>query len=307
MPTHPVLPRRLAFAGLTGVAAALLCLLPAGPASADRFSIGFGYSSGGYRHGYGNYLAVSYGKGFGRGYRRPYSGFYRPYYRPYRYGGFGCVTPYRRSYASSFYYGGSNLGVGLRYSSYTPLYRPTTAYVVEAPRVVTERTVVVREPAGVEVVEATDRTSSRAQPAPPANRASPFPDSQTSQQSAVALDALALGEFQTAREAYAKAMALAPDVPSYKVGFGLAAALQGDLRTARFAFERAVRQGGASDFDTFFVEGAAREDLQALVGSMDERQTHRVVLAGLKKLAAANPLPTAAYQSTDKTTPADEL
>lgn len=270
-----------------------LTLLPAPTASADRFSIGFGFSTGGFKHGYGRgYSRFGYGAGF-------------PYYPRYGFGRYGCGYRYGfgPSYRSSVFYGGSNVGVGLSFRGYYPAYRPTTAYVVQAPPIVTERTVVVREPAG----QATGTATEPATTASVANRTSPFPDTQGSRQIAVALDALALGEYATAREAYARAMAASPGVPSYKIGFGLAAALQGDLRTARFAFERAVRQGGADDFNTFLVEGAAVEDLHALMGSLDASSTNRVVMAGLKKLASANPMPARAYQSGKTETPADEL
>ncbi|MEM9790678.1 MAG: hypothetical protein AAF842_09765 [Planctomycetota bacterium] len=288
---HPARPGlRAAAARLTmlGLAAAAIAVLPAPAASADRFSIGFGFSSGGYKYGHGRSF---YRFGYGVGY---------PVYPRYRYGGFGCGYGYGfgPSYRSGVYYGGSNLGVGLSYRGYYPSYRPNTAYVVQAP-VVTERTVVVREPA--------DPAPATASPPPAPSVTSPFPDTQNSQQVAVAQDALALGEYATARQAYARAMAASPGVEAYKIGFGLAAALQGDLRTARFAFERAVRQGGANDFNTFLIEGAAVEDLHALIGSLDATSTNRVALSGLKKLAAANPLPARAYQSGNPATSADQL
>ncbi|MEM9251784.1 MAG: hypothetical protein AAGB29_05490 [Planctomycetota bacterium] len=294
-PRRPIASALAARMAAIGLAVAALAVLPAPSASADRFSIGFGYSSGGYKYGHGRHYRGGYGNWI---YQPGFSRYGR--YGRYGCGGYGYGLGYGYpGYRSSVFYGGSNFGVGLSYRGYYPAYRPRTAYVVQAPPVVTERTVVVREPAAA-TVETVNNTAAAI------NRDTPFGDTQRSKQVAVALDALALGEYATARQAYAKAMAASPGVESYKIGFGLAAALGGDLRTARFAFERAIRQGGADEFNTFLVEGAAVEDLHALVGSMGA-DTNRVVAAGLKKLAAANPLPAGAYQLGKTDTPTADL
>jgi len=288
-------------AGLTGFAALVsgltltVGLFAAGPVVADSFSIGFGYSS--------------HGKHFGHDYKyrghHRYSHFRHGYtaWRGYGYDRFGCgVGPFSRS---SVFYRGSNVGVGLSYrTGYYRSYRPS-AYIIESPRVVEQRTVIVREPeAAAQPAAVEDRRS-----AGPAetdvyrDRVNPFPEPRGDRQAEAGLDGLAVGEYENAREGFAEAMAASPSVAEHKIGYGLAAALAGDLRAAGFAFERAVRQGGATAFQTFPVEGAAREDLHALVRSTDMDTAGDVTRAGLKKLAAANPLPAATYEEENEASP----
>ncbi|MEO0586410.1 MAG: hypothetical protein AAF078_02110 [Planctomycetota bacterium] len=103
--------------------------------------------------------------------------------------------------------------------------------------------------------------------------------------------ALALGEYQAARDAYAQASAMNPTHPEPKIGFGVAAALDGDLRRARLAFERAFRLDGPAAFDRFMVPGNANADLHALITDPQIDHAPGFVRNALKKLAEANPQP----------------
>jgi hypothetical protein len=271
-------------AGLIGASTVLVAALTAAPARADSLSIGFGYTT----HGHRTHAYHGYGYGLRHVYARPFGHRYVGY-------GYGCRTrPWHRS---SVFYHGSNLGLGLSYrTGYFPSYPSSTTYFIESPRVVTQRHVVR------EVQRDRPADDRRAEPAaqpdlePYRQRASPFPQTRGGDRAEAGLDGLAIGEYATAQTAFAQAMANSPSVAEHKIGYGVAAALAGDLRKAGFAFERAVRQGGADAFDRFPLEGAALQDLHAWLDTPQVRDASSVVRVALKKLAAANPLPSASYE-----------
>ncbi|MEM6332494.1 MAG: hypothetical protein AAF823_04045 [Planctomycetota bacterium] len=132
---------------------------------------------------------------------------------------------------------------------------------------------------------------------------SPFPQRPADRVLQRAQDALALGEYRAARDAYAQASAMNPTHPDPKIGFGLAAALDGDLHRARLALQRAFRLSGADAFDRFTVDGTARHDLHALLNAPHIEETTNFLRNALKKIAQANPPAPRTYQQQATKTP----